>query len=212
MRHAKKAAFAVRRSGFAAKAACCLAIALALGGCSTTSAVRMVGTAVNLALESAGLKKSDGTASIDVPVYITADKALNTIGGAQSLSLVVRIYQLRSAQTFETMTYEQANSSDGGKSVLGSDLVSMREVTLLPGKTYDLPLTAPGDVTTIGVIGLFHAPADNRWRLSFDAQASSGDGIKIGAHACSLTMDEGTLTQTSAAQSASMPANTQCNG
>lgn len=172
----------------------------------------MVGTAVNLALESAGLKKSDGTASLDVPVHITADKSLNTIGGVQSLSLVVRIYQLRSTQTFETMTYELANASDGGQSTLGSDLVSMREVTLLPGKTYDLHQTGPGDVTAIGVIGLFHAPADNRWRLSFDAQASSGDGIKIGAHACSLTMDEGTLTQTSAAQSASMPANTQCNG
>jgi type VI secretion system protein VasD len=213
MRHIEKIAPIMRLSRLFTRAAACLVMAIALGGCSTTSAVRVVGTAVNLALESAGLKKSgDSNSSYEVPLHITADKLLNTIGNDQSLSLVMKIYLLRSPQSFETLTYQQVNASDAGKEALGNDLVAIREVTLLPGMSYDLPQTVPGDVTAIGVIGLYHAPADNRWRLSFNAQASSDDGIKVVAHACSLTVDEGTLTPTFSAQSASMSTNAQCNG
>ena len=212
MRHLWKVAYLWRQPRFAVRGAWCLVVAIALVGCSKTSAVRMAGTAGNLARESAGLTLSSGKFSLVIPVRITTDKSLNTIKGGQSLSLVVRIYQLRSAQSFEVMTYKQANASDAGKAALGDDLVSMSEVTLLPGKSYELPQTAPGEVTAIGVIGLFHAPAVNRWRLSFDARASSSAGIRIGVHACSLTKAEGTLTSSFATQSASIAAKTQCNG
>jgi type VI secretion system protein VasD len=194
---------------------CCLGVALFVSGCSTVSAVQVVGTAVNLALETAGLKKkTEGgkEPSFDVPLSVSAGDQLNTTDQGQSLSLVIRIYQLRTPQAFKTLTYEQASNPDAGKGTLGEDLISYREVTLVPGKIYDLNQKVSGDETIIGVVGLFRAPYGSRWKLAFDAKDSSDSGITIGAHACALTAGKGTLDPTITAESARTLSGIQCNG
>jgi type VI secretion system protein VasD len=47
----------------------------------------------------------------------------------------------------------------------------------------------------LGVVALFRAPAENRWRLTFDAKSKDlpATGVTIGVHACALTSDSAAL-------------------
>lgn len=194
---------------------CGLATMAALAGCSTTTAVQVAGAAVNVALEAAGLKQKsaeDKPAAFDVPLTISTGKELNTTSDGQSLSLVVRIYQLRTPQSFKTLTYTDANSPDGGKGILGNDLIAYKEVTVVPNKSYDLKQKIPNDGTTIGIIGLFRSPADDRWKIAFDAPGSRETGITVGAHACALTAGNGKLSTAVSSESDRSLVGVRCSG
>jgi type VI secretion system protein VasD len=188
---------------------------IATEGCSTTAAVQVAGAAVNVALEATGLKQKsaeDKPAAFDVPLSVSTGKELNITSDGQSLSLVVRIYQLRTPQSFKTLTYTDANSQDGGKDILGNDLIAYKEVTVVPNKTYDLKQKVPGDGTTIGIIGLFRAPAGDRWKIAFDAQGSRDTGITVGAHACALTAGKGKLSAEISSESDRSLVGVRCSG
>ena len=43
----------------------------------------------------------------------------------------------------------------------------------------------------IGVVALFRAPAPQRWKYAFSAEAAQKTGITLGAHACSLSVSMG---------------------
>lgn len=188
---------------------------LDLSGCSTTTAVQLAGAAVNLALETTGLKqKSSDGASVpyQVPMTVSTGTELNTTSDGQSLALVLKVYQLRTPQAFMVLTYTDASSADGGKEILGSDLISYKEITVVPGRTYDLKQSIPGDGTTIGIVGLFRAPANNRWKIAFDAKASRDSGITVGAHACALTAGLGALSLDISAETDRSLSGIQCSG
>ncbi|MFV0663245.1 type VI secretion system lipoprotein TssJ [Denitromonas sp.] len=189
-------------------------ITLILSGCAGTAAVQAVGTAVNIAMQLSGIK-TDATGSAspstEVALRISAGKELNASTSGAPLSLVVRIYQLRSDRSFGDMPYSAATADDAGRSVLKEDLIAVRDVVLIPGKSYDLPQTLPDGGKVIGVVGLFHSPANGRWKIAFDAQASSDDGITIGAHACALTAGRGALSAASSIETSRTLSGVQCN-
>jgi type VI secretion system protein VasD len=168
-------------------------------GCATTAAVQAVGTAVNIAMQLSGIKTETGgdtQKTVEIPMRISAGSELNTTHSGQSLSLVVRVYQLRSGRAFGDLPYSAASADDAGKAVLGEDLISVEDVVLIPGKHYDLTQKLATDSTTIGVVGLFRSPAHRRWKIAFDALASQETGITIGAHACALTAGRGVVSGT----------------
>ena len=94
---------------------------------------------------------------------------------------------------------------------LAEELVSVREITLLPGKAYDLTLKIPGDATTIGVVGMFRTPYSGRWKLAFDSKQSMDGGITIGAHACAFSASKGVLINEISAESVRSLVGIQCN-
>ena len=136
---------------------------------------------------------------------------INTAPSGEPLSLVVRIYQLRSDRAFGDMAYSAASADDGGKALLKDDLIAVRDVVLIPGKSYDMPQTLPEGGTVIGIVGLFHSPAAGRWKLAFDAAASGEIGITVGAHACALTAGRGALTDASPIETARTLSGVQCH-
>jgi predicted component of type VI protein secretion system len=65
---------------------------------------------------------------------------------------------LRSAERLKALAYARLSAPEGEREALGEDLVAVRELVLLPGKSYALALKMPGETSTIGVTGLFRAP------------------------------------------------------
>lgn len=159
--------------------------------------MQLAGTAIGIVLEATGVIKKDGSdpnkRTKDLAIKVFGGNQLNTTQDGQSLSLVVKIYVLRSPERLASLTYPQITSTEGEKDAFGEELVSVREIIVIPGKSYDLVLKIPGEANTIGVVGMFRAPYGSRWKLAFDAKRSFADGIIVGAHACALTASQGSL-------------------
>ena len=51
------------------------------------------------------------------------------------------------------------------------------------------PPAAWGDRFT--VVGLFRAPATNRWRYAFSTASAERSGLTLGAHACAISVQAG---------------------
>lgn len=180
----------------------------------TATAVQVVGAAVNVALESSGLKKRENDAPEEarsLPIRLNAGELVNATEDGESLALLVRIYQLRHDAAFSQLGYTQAGQTEEEKRVLGDDLVAVRELMLLPGKSVTLDEKLPADAKVIGVVALFRAPANERWKMAFNTVASASEGISLGFHACSMTVGNGVLTNPIAADAARSLSGVRCN-
>lgn len=167
-----------------------------LPGCAALGAVGAAAGAIDRVMDVAGVGKgrdAESSKPVEVAMKINAGERLNASGSGQPLSLVLRVYSLRSAERLKALAYARLSAPEGEREALGEDLVAVRELVLLPGKSYALALKMPGETSTIGVTGLFRAPYADRWKLAFDARKSADSGIVIGAHACALTASAGAL-------------------
>lgn len=191
-----------------------LCISLGASGCAQVSAIQLAGSAVGAVLEATGVTKKEvdpSKISRDMSLKIFAGDQLNLSAGGKPLSLVTKIYVLRASEKFKAMTYPQIASTDSEKEALGEELVSAKEIVLLPGKSYDLTLKVPGDATTIGVVGMFRMPYQGRWKLAFDNKPSFDNGITIGAHACAFVSSKGVLVAEISPDSMRSMVGVQCN-
>jgi len=199
-------------SGFAIYAIAIIVLAT-LGGCASVG-VQLLGSAVGLALEATGaIKKDSGDSKskqYDLPVQIFAGEQLNTTSSGKSLSLVMKIYILRSSERLKAVSDSQLISPESEKEAFGDDLISVKEITLIPGKSYEIVLKIPEEGSVIGVVGVFRDPYMSRWKLAFDAKKSFDQGIIIGAHSCSLTASKGALITTISPLSAQSLNGVQC--
>ena len=190
-------------------------LCLLLSGCSSISAVQLAGSAVGAVLEATGVIKKDGgdpsKKITDLPIKIFAGEQLNTTSDGKSLSLVMKVYTLRSPERLKMLTYPQISSTESEKEALSEELISAREIIVIPGKSYDITLKIPGDATTIGIVGQFRAPYSYRWKLAFDASKSFDSGIIVGAHACALTASKGSLLSEISPDSVQSLVGVQCN-
>jgi len=200
---------------FSTQLAAVMFLSMLLSGCAQVSALQMAGTAVGMVLEATGVTKKDNgdqsKITKDLPIRIFAGDQLNLTSNSKPLSLVIKIYVLRSSERLKTLTYPQITSTESEKEALGDELISVREIILLPGKSYDAVLKIPGDATTIGVVGMFRAPYSSRWKLAFDSKQSFDSGITIGAHACALSASKGALVTEISPESVRSLVGIQCN-
>lgn len=183
-----------------------------LCGCAALGAVGAAAGAVDRVMDVAGLGKgrdAEGGKPFAVTIKIHAGERLNASGGGQANSLVLRVYTLRSHERLKALAYARLSTPGGEREALGEDLMAVRELVLIPGKSYELKLKVTGEASAIGVTGLFRAPYADRWRLAFDSRQSADSGIVIGAHACALTASAGTLL-TDSGPAASL-VGVQCN-
>lgn len=202
----------MQRLAVSAGTTLCLAL---LAGCSAMSGAQMAGTALGVVLEATGVIKKDNSdpnkRTTDLSIKIFAGEQLNTTDHQKPLSLVMKIYVLRSPERLRTLTSAQISSSEGEQEGLGEDLVAVREIVVIPGKAYDLVVKVPGEATTIGIVGMFRAPFSSRWKLAFDAKRSFGSGLIVGAHSCALTASQGGLIADISPPSMQSLVGVQCN-
>lgn len=191
-----------------------LLVALTTAGCAQVSALQLAGSAVGMVLEATGVTKKESDPSKinrDMSVKLFAGEQLNLSASGKPLSLVTKVYVLRANEKFKAMTYPQITSAEAEKEALGEELISVREIVLLPGKSYDITLKVPGDATTIGVVGMYRTPYQARWKLAFDNKLSFDNGITIGAHACAFSASKGTLVTDISPETIRSLVGVQCN-
>lgn len=95
---------------------------------------------------------------------LTSRPSLNANGAGQSLSTVVRIYQLKSPQAFEQLGYAQLQTND--LESLKADLLAARDVVLRPDASVSLSEPMHADAQYVGVIALFRSPdKEATWKL-----------------------------------------------
>lgn len=122
-----------------------------------------------------------------IPLRIHAGDLLNSDGAQRPLSLVVKVYKLKAYEEFLRVPYS-AFSQDAYK---GEEIVSSRELVLLPGQHHEVEESLPRDAPYLAVVALYKAPDAQRWRFVFDVASSAKDGITLGAHQCALSVSQG---------------------
>jgi type VI secretion system protein VasD len=158
----------------------------------------LAGCAGGGALETIGQRKPPPVPESQQPprnvvLHLDAAPRLNADARGQSLALLVRIYQLRQRGAFEQAPYAAFLSPQAEHDALGADLVEVREVTLVPGQRLDVSDRLARDTPWLGIVALFHAPAERGWRVAFAAADAERAGVTIGLHACALTVGAGAV-------------------
>lgn len=161
-----------------------------------------LGSIAGKALEVVGLKKPEAEQDESkVPLAqlpdrrirwrVHASSSLNVTESGDSLAVVTRYYQLKSPEAFLNAPAAVFGNPDTEREALGDDLVSVREVMLVPGRQHDVFERVPRNIGYVGVVALFRQPANGRWRHAFDATRAELSGINLGVHACALSVQQG---------------------
>lgn len=161
-------------------------ISILVCGCASGG----LGRAVNKTLQAVGIKdKEELPQAKSLKLRLFAAPTLNGGSDGRPSAAVLKIYHLRSTQRFEQAPFNAFLDPAGEQAALGADLLTTNEVVLTPGVKQELDEKLESGVAAIGVVALFRAPAEGRWRLAFDTSSKQllGEGIIIGAHACALT-------------------------
>jgi type VI secretion system protein VasD len=174
-----------------------------LGACSTVAErTKVEPDLLDSALKVVGLQRAQDAPKdpsvadkpakpVKLSFRVHSGSVLNTDEAGNSLTLIARIYKLKDTEAFLQAPYEAFKDPASEKAALGDALIEVKEVMLKPsGKFEAIQVLAP-DVPHIGIVALFRAPAEHRWRFAFDAKESSKAGITLGAHGCALSVAEG---------------------
>ena len=177
-----------------------LAAAVLCAGCASSD-----GSAMSKPMEWLGLKKPEvspesaqaiaraAAAAVErkVPLRIHAGEQLNTDGHARSLSVVVKVYQLKDASAFLAAPVTAFKDADSEKAAFGSDVIAARELVLSPGQKYEVVETVPVSVGQVAVVAMFRSPAAGRWRFAFATRNAEKSGITLGVHGCAMSVAAG---------------------
>ncbi|PMS23115.1 type VI secretion system lipoprotein TssJ [Trinickia dabaoshanensis] len=185
----------VRGFHFWSRLAWPLAVCALLGGCA--AGVSVLGAAASTALQAAGIGKPPVPDSQkpprDIPLTLAAANNLNAATDNHPLALVVRLYALKDPTSFQQAPFDTFTDPAKEKSTLGADLLSVREVTLIPGQHYQMTEKVTREAQAFGVVALFRDPALQRWKFAFDPAKSEKSGIMIGLHNCAMTVTSGAV-------------------
>lgn len=174
------------------RAGMALLVACALAACASAP-----GETLDKALEAVGvLKKAENptppvSKAQPLPIRLQASPSLNLDAKGRSLGLWVRIYKLKQADAFLSAPYDTFGNKDREREVLGEQLLSVRDVQLVPGQALRVEESFEPEQPFVGVVGLFLAPAPQRWRYAFKTEGLSPQGLILGAHACALSVQQG---------------------
>jgi type VI secretion system protein VasD len=176
---------------------------LMLTGCQTVGKLgEGLGNMGDKALETIGFKKPEAPQLPELPesakparrmkLKLAASDSLNVDSSGRSLSLVVRVYKLRSITAFLNAPYETFGNNAKEKEALADELIESREIVLLPGQQQQINERWAREATHVGIVALFRAPAPQRWRYAFELETFQLDqGFVLGAHACTLSIASG---------------------
>lgn len=126
-----------------------------------------------------------------VALRIHAGEILNTAPGGRSLAVVVRVYGLRGTSSFTQATYAMFANGTDGRPFANEDVVSSKEIVLVPGQKYEMLEPLARDATHLAVVALFRAPDAQRWRFVFEARSAQRTGVTLGVHGCAMSVSVG---------------------
>ena len=112
-------------------------------------------------------------------IDLDARAAANETSSGQSLSTVVRFYQLKDSKTFAQLEYVQLQNND--LELLKTDLVATKDVVLRPGSSASVSEPMDKDAEYVGVVAFFRSPTSNGvWKLLIPKkQWKDTDPVKV---------------------------------
>ena len=119
---------------------------------------------------------------------LVSRSSLNANGAGQSLSTVVRIYQLKTPQAFQQLDYTQLQTND--LTALKADLLAAKDVVLRPDASASISEPMSSDAAYVGVVAFFRdAGKDSSWKLVIPKkQWKKTDPVKIEARDNTLNL------------------------
>lgn len=119
---------------------------------------------------------------------LVSRSSLNANGAGQSLSTVVRIYQLKTPQAFQQLDYTQLQTND--LAALKTDLLATKDVVLRPEASASISEPMSSDAAYVGVVAFFRdAGKDSSWKLVIPKkQWKKTDPVKIEARDNTLNL------------------------
>ncbi|MCO4879206.1 type VI secretion system lipoprotein TssJ [Paraburkholderia caribensis] len=145
--------------------------AMTLAGCGLTQAVS------DNTVDAAKWVFTTQVKTMSVDLVSRASLNENAVG--QSLSTVVRLYQLKDAQSFQQLEYAQLQTDD--LDALKADLLATRDVVLRPNASASINEPMKEDTQYVGVVAFFRNPdRDSTWKLLVPKkQWKKTDPVKI---------------------------------
>ncbi|MFM0157196.1 type VI secretion system lipoprotein TssJ [Paraburkholderia sediminicola] len=129
-------------------------------------------------------------------VDLVSRSSLNPNGAGQSLSTVVRIYQLKTPQTFKQLGYMQLQTND--VEALKADLLATTDVVLRPDASASISEPMNSDAEYVGVVAFFrNAGMDSTWKLVVPKKLwKKTDPVKIEVQGSALQLVDATTEAT----------------
>src|ERR1700712_1822998 len=119
---------------------------------------------------------------------LTSRSSLNNDGTGQSLSTVLRIYQLKTPQAFQQLDYVQLQNND--LDALKPDLLSKTDVILRPNANASISEPMNDDAQFVGIVAFFRE--DNQratWRMVLPRkQWKQSDPVRVEVKDSSLAL------------------------
>ncbi|MGO4744339.1 type VI secretion system lipoprotein TssJ [Serratia quinivorans] len=146
---------------------------------------------ITLMLAGCGLTQSvtDGTVAVTKSIFykqiktlhldIRAREAVNSNAGGVALSTVVRVYQLKDRQTFDTTDYPSLFKADS--QAINADLVAEKDIRLQPGGAVMVDMPMDKNAQYVAVAGMFMSPdqVNNSWRVVLSRDDLDPDKARV---------------------------------
>lgn len=153
----------LQRTASTRRSARILSVPIAIWLASTTAGCG-VGQAVKDSTTDAA-KWAFTTQVKTMSVDLVARSSLNANVTGQSLSTVVRFYQLKDRKAFEQLDYRQLQTND--LEALKPDLLATKDIVLRPGAAASVNEPMKDDAQFVGVVAFFREPdQESVWKLA----------------------------------------------
>lgn len=117
-----------------------------------------------------------------------ADATMNRDSSGKSLSVAVRIYQLKDAMEFSKLTFDTVASGRPESELLGPDLLSQSEIIMVPNGKYANSDKLLDETKYLGIVGLFRQPDPHYWRFLIEADKIRSEGLSFRIQDCYLVV------------------------
>lgn len=121
---------------------------------------------------------------VDYSIHGDGDLALNRDINGKSLSVVVRIYQLKDAKEFSKLTFDTLASGRPESDFLGPELLAKTDAVIIPGGSYENSEKLLDDTKYVGIVGFFRKPDVFYWRQLIDAETVRKQGLRFRVQDC----------------------------
>ena len=117
-----------------------------------------------------------------------ADPVLNRDVSGKSLSVVVRLYQLKQSTEFSKLAFDSLASGRPETELLGTELIEKSEVVVLPGTQHVSTEKLSEDANYLGVVAFFRQPEPHYWRYLIPANQVRSKGVTFRLQDCYITL------------------------
>ena len=105
----------------------------------------------------------DSCANPTITMQLTATSQINPDIRNRALPVLIRVYQLSQADSFNNATFRQLWLNDD--QILGATLIKRQEIIVNPGNATTLQIVPENNAHFIGIIALYRNPKHSQWRL-----------------------------------------------